>query len=241
MTDTHAQLQPIYFREPERQSRDRRDAGQAAASGRPRLPRPFRHQARQRRRLCLHLPRFRESGRALRQARRLRASEDADRPVAQRSRIGPRAAARRRRSVAGHRASQRHPGRRHGGRRQSARHRGDDRTLGIHLWRKGAARQSGALQGRIPGAERVPDRRGRLQRRQGVRFRLGPRVQAGHHQGDRRPSHRGDRPGLSLCADRAPQALHAGLDLRHPRRRVAEAGRRLAQQRQGRCRGAAVA
>ena len=60
-------------------------------------------------------------------------------------------------------------------------------------------------------------------------------------QGDRRPSRRRDRPGLSLCADRASQALHAGLEVRHPRRGTAEAGRWLAQQRQGRCGGAAVA
>ena len=60
-------------------------------------------------------------------------------------------------------------------------------------------------------------------------------------QGDRRLSCRRDRTGISLCADRPPEAVHAGLDLRHPRRRIAEAGRRLAEQRQGRCRGAAVA
>ena len=34
------------------------------------------------------------------------------------------------------------------------------------------------LQGRVPGAERVPHRRGHIQRRQGVRSGLGPRVQA---------------------------------------------------------------
>ena len=69
-------------------------------------------------------------------------------------------------------------GRRHGGRRQPARHRGDDRPLGIHLWREGAARQPRTLQGRIPGAERLPHRGSRLQRRQGVRSGVGPRVQA---------------------------------------------------------------
>ena len=78
----------------------------------------------------------------------------------------------------GTRPRQHHAGRRHGRGRQPARHRGDDRPLGIHLWREGAARQSRALQGRIPGAERLPHRGSRLQRRQGVRPRLGPRVQA---------------------------------------------------------------
>ena len=105
----------------------------------------------------------------------------------------------------------------------------------------GAARQSRALQGRIPGAERVPHRGSGVQRRQGLRSRLGPRVQAGHHQGDRRPPRRRDRAGLSLCADRPSQALYPGLDLRHPRRRIAETGQCAAQQRQGRCRAAAVA
>ena len=51
------------------------------------------------------------------------------------------------------------------------------------------------------------------------------RVQAGDDQGDRRLSCRRDRTGLSLCTDRPSQAIHAGLDLRHPRRRIAEAGR----------------
>ena len=129
---------------------------------------------------------FEKAARALRQARRLRASEDAGRSPAQRRRRRALAAARRRRPLAGHRTRQHHAGRRHGRGRESARHRGDDRPLGIHLWREGAARQSRALQGRIPGAERLPDRGGRLQRRQGVRSRLRPRIQAVGHQGDRR-------------------------------------------------------
>ena len=86
MTDTPCAAAAGVFSRAQRQSRDRRDAGQAAASGRPRLSRPLRHQARQRRRLRLHLSRFREIRRALRQARRLCASEDADRPAAQRRR-----------------------------------------------------------------------------------------------------------------------------------------------------------
>ena len=52
------------FSRAERQSRRRLDAGQSAASGRTRLPRSLRHPARQRRRLCLHLHRIRESRRA---------------------------------------------------------------------------------------------------------------------------------------------------------------------------------
>ena len=241
MTDTHAQLLPVYFREPSV------NLGIGAMTGKPPhlvgrafLDR-FGIKPDQRRRLRLHLSRFREIRRPFRQARRLRAPEDADRPPAQRCRRRKLAAARRRRSVARHGARQHHAGRRHGGSRQSARHRGDDRALGIHLWRSRAARQSRPLQGRIPGAERLPHRGSRLQRRQGLRFRIGPRVQAGQHQGNRRLPRRRDRAGVSLCADRAPEAIHAGLDFRHSRRRIAEAGRFAQEQRQGRCRGAVVA
>jgi hypothetical protein len=81
----------------------------------------------------------------------------------------------------------------------------------------------------------------RLQRRQGIRCRVGTRLQAGHDQGTRRPSGGRDRTGLSLCADRASEAVHAGLDVRDPRRRIAKAGQYAANQRQGRCGGAAVA
>ena len=93
------------FPRAERQSRHRRDAGQPAASGRQSLPRPLRHPPRQRRRLCLHLHRIRKGRRAIRQARRLRASEDAGRSAAQRRRRRTLAAARRRRPLAGHRRS----------------------------------------------------------------------------------------------------------------------------------------
>ena len=89
-----------------------------------------------------------------------------------------------------------------------------------------AARKPQALQRRVSGAECVPDRGSRLQRRAGVRFRVRPRLQAGDGQGGRRLPHRRHRPGLSLCADRASQALHARLDLRHPRGGAAEARRR---------------
>ena len=88
MTDTHAQLRPVFFREPSV------NLGVGAMRGKPphlvgkSLPRSLRHPARQRRRLCLHLPRIRESRRAIRQARRLCASEDAGRPAAQQAGAG---------------------------------------------------------------------------------------------------------------------------------------------------------
>ena len=82
---------------------------------------------------------------------------------------------------------------------------------------KALRRQPRALQGRIPCAKRFPHRGSRLQRRESIRRRIGPRVQARHHQGNRRPPHRRDRPGISLCADRASEAFHAGLDIWHPR------------------------
>ena len=171
MTDTHAQLLPVYFREPSVNLGIGAMRGQPPhLVGRAFLDR-FRNQAGQRRRLCLHLSRFREIRGPLRQARRLRASEDTGRSPAQRCRRRTHAAARRRRSVAGHRTGQHHAGRRHGRGREPARHRGDDRPLGIHLWRNGAAQQPCALQGRISGAERLSHRGSRVQRRQGVRSR----------------------------------------------------------------------
>ena len=57
ITDTHAQLRPVFFREPSV------NLGVGSMRGNPphlvgtRLPRPLRHPARQRRRLCLHLHR----------------------------------------------------------------------------------------------------------------------------------------------------------------------------------------
>ena len=162
----------------QRQYRNRRDGRPAAASGGQAFLDRFGIRPDSADAYAFTSRRFREGRAALRQARRLRASEDADRPPAQRCRPGPLGAARRRRPLAGHGAGQRHEGRRHGGGGEPARHRGDDRPLGVHLWRGGAARQSRALQGRVPGAERIPHRGGEVQRRQGVRSRLGPRVQA---------------------------------------------------------------
>ena len=61
------------------------------------------------------------------------------------------------------------------------------------------------------------------------------------HQGNRRLPYRGDRAGLSLRADRASKAFYAGLEVRHPRRGAAKTGRRASRHRQGRCRDPAVA
>src|SRR5258705_2572019 len=59
LTDTHAQLLPVYLREPS-VNLGIGDAGEAAASGRARLSGSIRHKTGQRRRLCLYLSRFRE-------------------------------------------------------------------------------------------------------------------------------------------------------------------------------------
>ena len=135
MTDTHAQLQPVYFREPSV------NLGIGAMQGKP-----------------PHLV-----GRAFLDRFGIRPDSadayaftflDFEKSAARfgklggfahlktlidrlRSEVGAGtfAAARRRRFVAGHRAGQRHAGRRHGRGRKPARHRGDDRPLGIHLWR----------------------------------------------------------------------------------------------------------
>ncbi|MEY9592939.1 2',3'-cyclic-nucleotide 2'-phosphodiesterase (5'-nucleotidase family) [Bradyrhizobium yuanmingense] len=57
----------------------------------------------------------------------------------------------------------------------------------------------------------------------------------------RRVSHRNRRPGLSLHSDCASQEVYTGLELWHPRGGAAEACRCLARHRQGRRRRAAVA
>jgi sulfur-oxidizing protein SoxB len=69
----------------------------------------------------------------------------------------------------------------------------------------------------------------------------GTGIQAGHGQGNRRASRGRDWAGLSLCADCPPQTVYPELELRDPRRRIAETGQYAAQRRQGRCGRAVVA
>ena len=216
MTDSHAQLLPVHFREPSV------NLGVAGMAGQPphlvgkAFLKHYGVAPNTARGACLHLSRFHRSRAPLWPARRFRPSQDPGRAPARRGRARQRAAHRRRRSDAGFRARQLRARRRHGRRRQPARHRGDDRALGVHLRRGAPARQHQALQGRVHRPERVPYRRSRLQRQAGVRRRFGPRVQALYREGRRRPSHRRDRASNALRADRASQAIHPGLDLRHP-------------------------
>ena len=135
---------------------------------------------------CLHLPRLRGGRAALRQGRRLRAPRHAGQ--AAEGEPAGRAAARRRRHLAGlgHRAVDQRPG--HGRRLQAARRRRDDRPLGIHLRhgaREGNRREGLRGQHRFPGAERQ-DRR--LRR---------PGVQALRDARDQRRAGGDHRPGLS--------------------------------------------
>ena len=92
MTDTHAQLSPVYFREPSVNLGIGDDGRQAAASGRRGVSQAFRHRPEVAARPCFYLSRFRRSRAPLRPARRLRAFKDADRPPARRCRRGPLAA-----------------------------------------------------------------------------------------------------------------------------------------------------
>ncbi len=139
-----------------------------------------------------------------------------------------RAAARRRRHLAGlgHRAVDERAG--HGRRLQAAGRGRDDRPLGVHL-RHGAGegdRREG-LQG--PGRLRRAERQDHRLRRPGVQALRDARDErrAGGHR----------RPGLPVHADRQP-ALHGRrLGVRHPGREHAEGGRRGA--RQGRAGGRA--
>ena len=83
MTDTHAQLLPVYFREPSV------NIGVGAMAGQPPhlvgqdISQTFRHRAGQPRVVRLHLPRLSGGRASLRPHGRLRPSEDPDRPAAQ--------------------------------------------------------------------------------------------------------------------------------------------------------------
>ena len=55
MTDTHAQLMPVHFREPSVNIGVGDDGRPPAASGRRRLPQAFRHRAERALGACLHL------------------------------------------------------------------------------------------------------------------------------------------------------------------------------------------
>ena len=132
ITDCHAQLRPIYFREPSV------NLGIGAMAGRPphlvgeAFLKHFGIAPNTRARARLHLSRFRTLCACLRQGRRLRASGDAGEAAARDA--ARRVAARRRRYLAGlgRRAVDQGPG--HGGRGQAARRRRHDPALGMHLW-----------------------------------------------------------------------------------------------------------
>ena len=242
MTDTHAQLAPVYFREPSVNLGIGAMAGQAAASGRRGLPQAFRHRAQDAR--CAHAFTYLDFAEAAHRYGRLGGFAHLKTLI---DRLRAEAGAGRSLLLDGGDLWQ-------GSGLANIMH-GEDMVdaanllgieamtgaLGIHLRRGEAARQHQALQGRVPGAERVPDRGGRVRQQAGLRQRERPRIQAGDDQGARRLPHRRDRPGAALRADRASQALHARLDLRHPRAGAAEGRRRPAAERQGRRRHPAVA
>ncbi len=229
MTDCHAQLKPIYFREPSV------NLGVGDMSGRlphlvgEHLLKAAEHPARHRPRARLHLPRLRARRAPLRQGRRLRASRHAG--EAHEGEPPRRAAARRRRHLAGFGdvAVDQRPG--HGRRVHGARRRRDDRPLGVHLRpgpRQGDRREDLRRPHRVRRAERQDHRL----RRPGVQALRDPR--------DQRRAGGDHRPGLSVHADRQSALLRLRLDLRHPGRQPAGDGRRGA--RQGRAgRGRALA
>ena len=164
MTDCHAQLLPVHFREPSV------NLGIGPAAGRPphlvgdqflkaygiraRTPGPR-----------VHPPRFRARGAHLRQDGRLRAPRDAgEAPQG----VAPRrAAARRRRHLAGlgDVAVDQGPG--HDRRAEAARRGHHDRPLGVHL--RPGAREAGRRE-RLQGPHRIPraERQDRRLRRPGV-------------------------------------------------------------------------
>ena len=159
MTDCHAQLMPIYFREPSVNLGLGDMSGQLPHLVGEHLLKTRRRAPRHAAGACLHLPRLREGRAALRQGRRLRApGHPGQAPEGQPPR---RAAARRRRHLAGlgDLAVDECAG--HGRRLQAARRRRDDRPLGVHL-RHGAGqgdrREGLRRQGRLRRAERQDQR-----------------------------------------------------------------------------------
>ena len=145
LTDTHAQLLPVFFREPSV------NIGIGSMRGKPphlvgrAFLEHFGIEAGGRAAHAFTFLDFEEAAHRYRPHGRVRAPQDADRPVARRRRrrqLGP---ARWRRHVAGKRACQCAAGRGHGRGRQSSRHRSDDRPLGVHLRRAEAAAQSRAV------------------------------------------------------------------------------------------------
>ena len=170
ITDCHAQLRPIYFREPNV------NLGVGAMASRPphlvgeAFLKHFGVAPATRTGPCLHLPRFRAYAGDLRQGRRLRPSRHAGEAPA---RDPPRrAAARRRRHLAGLGRRAVDAGAGHGRGGQAARRRRHDAALGMHLW-------PGAREGNRRKGFRGPDRYRRAEH-QDHRFRR-PGVQALRH------------------------------------------------------------
>ncbi len=223
ITDCHAQLQPIWFREPSV------NLGIAGMKGRlPHLVGEHLLKAAQvpagsARRLCADLPGLRAGRAPLRQGRRLRPPRHPGQ--AHEGQPAGRAAARWRRHLAGlgHRAVDQWPG--HGRCLQAAGRGRDDRPLGIHL--RHAAGEADRREGlRRPGRFRRPERQDRRLRRPGVQALRDPRRStACPAPSSARPSRTRRSPTRATSSPTGPSASRTTTCRRWSTRRAARARR----------------
>jgi sulfur-oxidizing protein SoxB len=218
-TDCHAQLLPVYFREPSVNLGIGGAAGKAPHLVGEHLLKAFGIKPGTHRGACLHLPEFRAGGQDLRQGRRLRPPRHAGQAPARRD------APARCCSTAAIPGRARPPpveqGPGHGRCLQAARRGHHGRHWEFTL-----------------GDKRVleiveKDFKGKIDFvAQNIKTTdFGDKVFEPYSDArDERRQGRGDRPGLPLHADRQSALDGAGLDLRHPGRQHAEDGRRGARQ-----------
>ena len=155
MADCHAQLKPLYYREPSLNLGVGEASGQAAAHHRRRAAQRLRHPGALAARLHAELGRLRGAGQDLRPRRRHGPHRDPGQGDPGRARPRARAAARRRRCAAGLLHGAQDQGRRHGRRAARAGRRRPPRGIGSSRWaRERVAELFGGVGG--PGSSGSP-------------------------------------------------------------------------------------
>jgi hypothetical protein len=146
ITDCHAQLNPIYFREPNVNIGIGGAFGKAPHLVGETLLKHFGIEARGHRGPRVQLSELSRGGGAVRSRRRLRAPEDPGRSHPRRTRRRQQPADGRRRHLAGLGNRLLDPGYGHGRRLQPARRRRHDRALGVHLPGRGGHQEHRRVQ-----------------------------------------------------------------------------------------------